>query len=103
MSSFVFEDKSGPTIACLKCKQRILFSEFVSFIGTQIMKIFNHVLSCWFLTKYNLMYWIDKCFRHTLKNKLISMGAIFHGFQSFWGLLPTEKILQIAKFNSSDL
>ena len=24
MSSFAFEDKSGPTIECLKCKQRIL-------------------------------------------------------------------------------
>ena len=24
MSSFAFEDKSGPAIECLKCKQRIL-------------------------------------------------------------------------------
>ena len=112
MSSFAFEDKSGPTIECLKCKQRILsinmgshmeIGEFVSFIRTQTMKAFNHVLNCWFSTKYNLMCWIGKCFRHTLIKKLISMGAIFHGFHSFWGLLQTEKILPPANFDSCNL
>ena len=100
MSLLVFEDKSGPTIECLKCKQHILsiimgFGEFVSFIHTQTMKVFHHVLNCWFFTKYNLMCQIDKCFRHTLIKKLISMGTIFHGFHSFWDLLQTEKILPI--------
>ena len=111
MSSFAFEDKSGPTIECLKYKQRILSINMGShmeiwwacFLYSHTNYENNLVLNCWFLNKHNLMCWIDKCFRHNLIKKLICMGTKFHGFPSFWDLLQNEKILPNAKHNSCEL
>ena len=63
MSSFAFEDKSGPAIECLRCKQRILSINMRShmeiwcacFLYSHTNYEINHVLNCWFLTKYNLI------------------------------------------------
>ena len=60
MSSLALEDKSSATIECLKCKQRILSINMGShmqiwracFLYSHTNYESNHVVNCWFLTKY---------------------------------------------------